>query len=63
MPTLIPNSLLRAYDIRGTYGNDLTEESARNIGERFGTKLWEINDNKKPKIVIGKDGRTHSNPL
>jgi len=30
-------SIFRAYDIRGIFGEDLTEETAEEIGKAFGT--------------------------
>ena len=37
--TVVPAHIFRAYDIRGMYGKDLTEEIAEAIGKGFGTFL------------------------
>ncbi|MGA0853710.1 MAG: phosphomannomutase/phosphoglucomutase, partial [Luteolibacter sp.] len=50
-------SIFKAYDIRGIYGKDLTEDLAGKIGRAFATFL-----NCK-KVVIGHDMRPHSVPL
>lgn len=49
--------IYKAYDIRGIYGNDLTDDIARQIGRAFVTFL------KCRKVVIGRDMRPHSEPL
>lgn len=49
--------IFKAYDIRGIYGTDLTDEIAFKIGRAVATFL-------KPKtFVIGHDMRPHSTPL
>lgn len=49
--------IFKAYDIRGIYGQDLTDEIALKIGRAIATFL-------KPKtFVIGHDMRPHSTPL
>lgn len=49
--------IFKAYDIRGIYGKDLTEESAYRIGRAYVTFL-------KPRtVVVGHDMRPHSKPL
>ncbi len=50
-------SIFKAYDIRGIYGKDLTDNLAYNIGKAFATFV-------KPKmVVVGRDMRPHSEPL
>lgn len=49
--------IFKAYDIRGIYGDTLTEELATKIGRAFVTFL------KCKKVVIGHDMRPHSKPL
>jgi phosphomannomutase/phosphoglucomutase len=56
----IPNTIFRAYDIRGTYPDLLTDEHAELVGKAFGTRLIRkgfIN------VVVGSDNRTSSWPL
>lgn len=49
--------IFKAYDIRGIYGESITEEVAFRIGRAFATLL-------KPKtVVVGRDMRPHSLPL
>lgn len=49
--------IFKAYDIRGIYGKELTDELAFRIGRAFATLL-------KPKTVaVGRDMRPHSQPL
>lgn len=50
-------SIFKAYDIRGIYGEELTDELAYNIGRAFATFL------KPGKVVVGRDMRPHSTPL
>lgn len=49
--------IFKAYDIRGIYGESLTEETAERIGRAFVTFL------KCSKVVVGRDMRPHSKPL
>ena len=49
--------IFKAYDIRGIYGRDLTEEIAYKIGRAL---VQYIN---KPNIVVGIDMRESSKPL
>ncbi len=49
--------IFKAYDIRGIYGQDLTDEIAYRIGRAFATFL-------KPRtVVVGRDMRLHSAAL
>ena len=50
-------SIFKAYDIRGIYGTDLTEELAYKIGRAFATFV------SCKKVVVGRDMRPHSEPL
>lgn len=49
--------IFKAYDIRGIYGTELTDEVAFKIGRAVATFL------KPKKFVIGHDMRPHSTPL
>ena len=44
--------IFKAYDVRGVYGDTLTEQTAYNIGIAFSKFV------KAEKIIIGHDGRT-----
>lgn len=50
-------SIFKAYDIRGIYGETLTEDIARKVGRAFVTFL-----NCKT-VIVGRDMRPHSEPL
>ncbi len=50
-------SIFKAYDIRGVYGEQLTDELAYKIGRAFATFL------KCKKTVVGRDMRPHSQSL
>ena len=50
--------IFKAYDIRGIYGKDLTEDTAYRIGKAFVTFLGGCK-----KVVVGRDMRPHSVPL
>ena len=49
--------IFKAYDIRGIYGQTLTEDLAYKIGKAAATFL------KCKKVVVGRDMRPHSKPL
>ena len=49
--------IFKAYDIRGIYGDTLTEDIVMKIGRAFATFL------KCRKVVVGRDMRPHSEPL
>ena len=56
----INKNIFRGYDIRGVYGDDLTEDVAYTIGKAFGTTV--INNGYK-KCIIGHDNRISSPSL
>ena len=49
--------IFKAYDIRGIYGDDITDDIVYNIGRALATFL------KCRKAVVGRDMRPHSVPL
>ncbi len=51
------SGIFKAYDIRGIYGQDLTEAMAYDIGRAYATHTG------AKKVVIGRDCRPHSIPL
>ena len=53
-------TILRAYDIRGIYNENLTEKDAFILGKSFASYLHKIGKN---KIAIGYDGRLSSPSL
>lgn len=56
----IDRSMFRQYDIRGVYGQDLTEEAAMLLGKAFGTY---VRRNGKNTVMVGRDNRSSSLPL
>lgn len=56
-------SILRAYDIRGTVGENLHENDAVYIGRAFATKIIRSTKNKNPVVAVGRDGRLSSPAL
>ena len=53
-------NIFKAYDIRGIYGEELTDKIAYYIGIAFGQKLVSLN---KQIAIVGCDNRISSNPL
>ena len=51
------NSIFKAYDIRGIYGRDLTDDLAELIGRAYATFTG------ARRVVVGRDCRPHSTPL
>lgn len=60
---MIQQGIFRAYDIRGTYPDQLNAENADLIGKGFAAYLIKHLKIKKPKIVVGRDNRIHSEEL
>lgn len=56
----IAHSLFRAYDVRGVYADNLTEDSAYLIGQAIGS---ELRDQGEQQVVLGRDGRLSSPAL
>lgn len=57
---MINKFIFRGYDIRGIYGEDLTEEVATLVGKAYGTF---IQDNGEKNVIVGMDNRTSSPSL
>ncbi|MDF1719431.1 MAG: phosphomannomutase/phosphoglucomutase [Minwuia sp.] len=53
-------TVLREYDVRGTYGNTLTEKDAWALGAAFGTRVKQAGGS---HVAIGRDGRLSSPAL
>jgi phosphomannomutase len=49
--------IFKAYDIRGIYGDELTETIAHDIGRAFADRF------KPQTVAVGRDMRPHSQPL
>lgn len=52
--------IFRAYDIRGKADSQLTEEVCTLVGQGFGSVLRELYNTDHPKVIVGRDARTHS---
>ncbi|MEW6213691.1 MAG: phosphomannomutase/phosphoglucomutase [Nitrospirota bacterium] len=63
MKTVVINpAIFRQYDIRGIWGNDLTEEVVEKIGRAFAVYLRNIKK-EKIKVSIGRDVRLSSTTI
>ncbi len=58
----LPPGILRAYDIRGTVGQDITTDIARSIGFSFAQSIKQEHPNAR-SICVGYDGRVSSPEL
>ncbi len=56
---MIPEYIFRAYDIRGIYGKDVTEETATRIGRALASYM----DDAGKSVLVGRDIRSSSGPL
>ena len=60
---MIEQKIFRAYDIRGTYPDQLNRDHAVLIGKAFGTYLIKEKKIEAPRVAVGQDCRTHSMEL
>jgi len=60
---MIEQKIFRAYDIRGTYPDQLNKDTAKLIGLGFGTYLQKNLNLQSPNVVVGRDNRTHGEEL
>ena len=64
---MIDQKIFRAYDIRGTYPDQVNAKTAELIGKGFGTYIQDsefgTQNSANPKIAVGMDCRTHSPEL
>lgn len=60
---MIDQKIFRAYDIRGTYPQQLNRRTAELIGKAFGTYLIKQKSIPSPRLAVGQDCRTHSMEL
>jgi len=56
---IIPQHIFRAYDIRGIYGKDITDNIATQIGQAFGTYIGGAGK----RLVVGRDVRLSGQAL
>ena len=55
--------ILKAYDVRGIYPNELNERIARDIGRAFPAVLDEADRANGSTVVVSRDMRVHSEPI
>lgn len=55
--------IFKAYDVRGTYPDQIDEEIVRKIGRSFALLLDQQTTTDSRKVVVGHDMRSHSVPL
>lgn len=60
---VIPRHVFRAYDIRGVYGEEISEYLSFAIGWAFGSLCAERAGVESPLITVGMDARLHSPSL
>lgn len=58
--TSIPDVVFRAYDIRGHYGTEITEDLAMFLGQALGSEALDIGED---TLIVARDARTHSPKL
>ncbi|MDF2378709.1 MAG: phosphomannomutase/phosphoglucomutase [Candidatus Gracilibacteria bacterium] len=57
------DNIFRAYDIRGLYPSEIDEQAAKQIGKAFASFLRRQYSIESPRIVVGRDNRTHGEGL
>jgi len=60
---MIQQNIFRAYDIRGTYPDELNKDTATLIGRGFAAYLIKNLTIDQPRVVVGRDNRTHGEEL
>jgi len=55
--------IFKAYDIRGTYPDQLDEQTAEDVGRAFRTLLDTVEPGHGGEVVVSRDMRSHSVPL
>lgn len=58
---IVEPTIFRAYDIRGVYGSQLSDDLAEHLGRAFGT--WLQREYSGNRVVIGRDNRPSSPQL
>jgi phosphomannomutase/phosphoglucomutase len=61
--TRVSDHIFREYDVRGVVGEDLTPESATQVGRAFGSQLREDLRQAGPSVALGYDNRLSSEEL
>lgn len=59
----LSQNIFRAYDIRGTYPDDLNTLTAKLIGRGFAKWLIDKSGKPNPSVVVGRDNRIHGEEL
>lgn len=56
----VPDVVFRAYDIRGKYGSEITEDFALLLGRALGSEALDLGES---TLIIARDARVHSPKL
>lgn len=56
----IPQHVFRAYDIRGVYGDEISEGLSYAVGWAFGSLCLQRTEESSPRVSVGMDARLHS---
>jgi phosphomannomutase/phosphoglucomutase len=59
----VSQHIFREYDVRGIVGEDLTAETAVQIGRAYGSQLRAEFDSSGPTVALGRDNRLSSEEL
>ncbi len=60
----LPDSIFHSYDIRGKYGDDLTDNIALHLGKALGTYIiCHIEPHSTPSVAVGRDTRPSGKSL
>jgi phosphomannomutase/phosphoglucomutase len=59
----VSHRIFREYDVRGVVGEDLTAETAVQIGRAYGSQLRAEFDSSGPTVALGRDNRLSSEEL
>jgi phosphomannomutase/phosphoglucomutase len=59
----VSHHIFREYDVRGVVGEDLTADTAVQVGRAFGTQLRAELDAASPSVALGHDNRLSSEEL
>jgi phosphomannomutase len=60
-PTM--TDFFHAYDLRGTYPDQIGESEAERLGQAFAAHVTDASAEESPEIVVGRDGRRHGHEV
>ncbi len=59
----VSHRIFREYDVRGVVGEDLTADTAAQVGRAYGSQLRAEFDSSSPTVALGRDNRLSSEEL